>query len=739
MKKFVLIFISILFLIFPFVIWGNTYVVGGDDTRLYYVFPKEFLQNYSFNIISDNTLAGAITGYQSVAYFAPVFLVIWILKAVPVLNTQMLMYGINFALGFISFYLLMGLWIKPSNALGFPVKVLSSLFYILSPYLINTVYINQMLAMYLVSCLPLSFFLFIKGLREDKSILILLSVVIFSIFSSGINSLPWFGSFLICSLPLLMSEFAHRPKRFIKGAIIFFIVYTLCNVYWIFHYVYSFVHNVGLNSIYQYFSSSSFVADNLRIIRGVATIFNPLNVPLDSMNNRLTQQFSVFAVPFLIFFIVIILAPLLNRKITTGYLVGLLGFLLSWYLFSPGFGQWGPDVFIFLSVHVPFFTMFRDMSDKFGISLAFYYAFVFCISMNVFTDKIKNTKYAFLFVCILASLITVNALSLFSILNKQGVAYSKFSGVFPDDFTNLIEYLRANPNPSRIVWLPLNSPTYLYIQDPLSPKNYYSGLSPIRELANKSDIIGRFGFITQADLFMGEKIFQLLGQKDYQAIGRIYQQLDVKYIVEDKTLKPKEIDKFYFNFFNIDLAGTEGKLYKENILGKKISDFGNSYSLYEINDKYFTDKLYLVDKPTQLPQLSNFISYTKNSSSEYSISINRLKGKKTLVFLDPYYKNWNLYIVKPGNKDIPYQLGKNIVVFSYANGWVLDTESIKYNISNKYYSINSDGSINLKLRLYFEPEKYNRYLYGISLLTFAGIIIYGIYTWIIFAKNMHNS
>src|SRR5258708_6568423 len=107
-----LFFIAFLLLLIPFVLWGNTYLVGGDDTKLYYIFPLEFLSHYTFNIVSDNTLGGAMTGYASVAYFAPLFFIFYLFKLVPFVSTQMLLYGLNLAVGFLAFYKVIGLWVE---------------------------------------------------------------------------------------------------------------------------------------------------------------------------------------------------------------------------------------------------------------------------------------------------------------------------------------------------------------------------------------------------------------------------------------------------------------------------------------------------------------------------------------------------------------------------------------------------------------------------------------------------
>ena len=216
-KKLVLVIVSLGLFLIPFILWGNSYLVGGDDTKLYYVFPKEFLTNYAFNIASDNTLGGAMTGYQSVAYFAPFFALVYLCKVIPFINTQMFFYGLNFVLGFLFFYKFLSLYLDNKTIKGFLITIFSSIMYVLSPFTLKTLFTHQLIALYLVSTIPATLYFFINGIQTNKSGPILLSVVIFSLGSTTINTLPWWGAFCISLLPLLIYEFVQNFKYALRG------------------------------------------------------------------------------------------------------------------------------------------------------------------------------------------------------------------------------------------------------------------------------------------------------------------------------------------------------------------------------------------------------------------------------------------------------------------------------------------------------------------------------------------
>ena len=75
---FLLFILAALFLL-PQLFWGKLYMVGGDDSRLYYLFPKQYLENFSFKVIANNTLGGNM-GYFPVSYSAPILAIVFYVR-----------------------------------------------------------------------------------------------------------------------------------------------------------------------------------------------------------------------------------------------------------------------------------------------------------------------------------------------------------------------------------------------------------------------------------------------------------------------------------------------------------------------------------------------------------------------------------------------------------------------------------------------------------------------------------
>src|SRR5215469_11602206 len=123
-----------------------------------------------------------------------------------------LMYSLNLAFGFIFFHLFLGLWIKDKTAKNFFAKIVSALFYILSIYLINTFYTNQITAIYLVSAIPATLYFFLRTVLEKRTIYAVISALYISVFSVKLESIPWSFALLICLSPLFLTVFWGNKK-----------------------------------------------------------------------------------------------------------------------------------------------------------------------------------------------------------------------------------------------------------------------------------------------------------------------------------------------------------------------------------------------------------------------------------------------------------------------------------------------------------------------------------------------
>lgn len=712
-EKFLITSICCLLFIIPILLMGDRYIVGGDDMKLYYIYPDAYLKNYTFNLISDNSWSGALAGYTANAYFAPFFATIWVLKTlVPFMNTQALLYGLNFVLAFLFFYKILSLYIDTqtqSRSLSVTAKVIASFAYIFSPFLDSSLFSHQMMHMYLVSLVPVCLYLFVRGIRSSKIHYVLGSVLVFSLFSTTYNAMPYFAAYLVCLLPILLYEMFQNKTRFVFYGLLSALVFLCLNMYWIFHLLNSSLSNTGLPPA---FGGEIFENENVRIASGVSRMFSPLNQLFQTTISGqyfITDLFQKLQVIPVIIILVGAYQSSISRN--TRYFVVLLSFLLSWYFFSPNFADWGPSLFVWLTQHVPFWGMFRNMYDKFAPALAFCYALCFGVSLHfIIITKFVNLKRISYVICIILLAVTFTHIP--RIINpfaSDRESMFRITGKFNNDFQELITYLSNDTSESRVLWLPLNVPTYTLIKDTESD-SYYSGLSPLRVLSDRTDIAGRFSFLTQNDIFLGDKVFSWLKEKEYVRVANLLRELNVSYVIVNHEEVPQSLQSFYYGT-DSNLLEVQGKAFQEEILGKKIQDFGSTYSLYYINDKYRNDKFMIT---------SGELTYKKTGNDEYSVKISNLSEETTLAFLEPFNNEWKIELLNNGAAPIDLE---SKVIYDYANSWRINPTILVKDYS-KFITMNSDGSIDLVARIYFYPKNYNMIIYTISIVSAIIVAIY---------------
>lgn len=726
-RRIILLLISATFLFLPIILQKGLYFIGSDDLRLYYIYPDKYLENFALNIISDNTLGGANTGYYPTSQFVPLlYVIIFFKKAFPFFNTQSLMSGLNVSFAFLFFYLFISIWFKPKNNYQFATNILASFFYILSPFLVATQYTNQLTSVYLVSAIPASFYFFTRGVSEKKYIFSVISALIFTVFSAVINTLPWSLPMLICGLPVFIYIFVADKKSFIINTFVFGFFVLILNLHWLFHFVNSNINNTGVVASLEYFSSEEFKNENIRGILGVSRLLHPLVPLVMKLDYNFKENFNLVDLKNLVFILLISVGGIFASKTKTKktfsvYLMALGCFLISWFMFSPNFGNWGPDLFLEFATTLPFATMFRNMFDKFALPLAFFYSFSVAASFFVIEKKAGKTLLKKITLLLFVLGVFINLKPFLNIISASNGNITTSSGEFNDDYVSLITYLENLDNESRVLWVPMTSANYVGIEDKFLEGHFYFGPSPLKILTGKGDYAGRFAFMLPSDIFYGDKLIEILKEGKYEEFAENMQKMNVSFVVIEKQKFPEYYQNYLFDA-DMKYLKFQSEEFRNVILGEKIKDFGERYSMYWINDAYASDRIFLTDSYEEFNLIADKLDYQKNASYSYDIEIKNLDRKEKLVFMDPYYKDWTLYLMN-GNMEIPFENGKNEVVRDWANGWSIDPEEIEDVYNDNFYENNSDGSINLKLKLFFNPQKYNNFLYPFTAFSYLATFL----------------
>lgn len=202
-----------------------------------------------------------------------------------------------------------------------------------------------------------------------------------------------------------------------------------------------------------------------------------------------------------------------------------------------------------------------------------------------------------------------------------------------------------------------------------------------------------------------KEVLDLLNLPEMDEILDLY---SVRYIVLPKKHTVIEDDFFYWYGKRETF---QDRLDKITYL-KKINLEDKEIDLYE-NTEYYPH-LFTTQNILQLGEKTEFkeVKYDFISPVEYRTEL-MLSNKKTYINItDSYHPDWGLYIGNfhwtdifiPQNNtlDDKYHIKNEIGLSSF----LLDPSYIKTHIDPKNYTLEKDGSVNLKITLYFRPQAY---------------------------------
>ena len=698
-------------------------MVGGDDSRLYYLFPKEYLENFSFKVIANNTLGGNMA-YFPVSYSAPILVIVAVVQYIfPWLNIQFFMYGIILMLGFLCMHLFLQEMLPSSSITGYLASIVSALYYVFSPFILKTFMQHQLISIFVIMVLPGCLYFFVKGLKKRSYKYIILCALYYSLFSATILSAPWFLATIFTFIPLLIFISIQNKKFFWNAAIVFVSSIILLNFYWIIHQIIPIVYPTGEMSVASTNSTLQVKLANNDLIEALTHLNSPVYQMISTVRTSWSDREGPTTVQSIgvIYLFIILLAGtrihLVGKNLYKYYCVGLSGLLFAMLFFTPNLGEWNLRLFQLLNNHVPFFGMFRNMYDKFALAISFHYSFALYVSLVVL-EKIKiKFIYKLISLLVLIGVMLFTAYPyLFPKFNDKEYS-NRITGSLNKEFFQLVDYLKSNPTSSRYVWLPMTYPGYVYIKEQGKGNHFYSGLSPLQVLSQSSDMAGFYGIQTPADPELNTKIQKLFKEKEYNAIGRILQKQNIGYVIVNHEVLPEEalifLDAYSF-------MSDQDEEYKKIILGEKIQDFGARYSLYRIHPKYSTETAFLTTTIGEYPVPNKTVRFKKIRSGLFEITIPAITGPINLIMMEPYNRLWKLQLLGNNSKvTVPIE---NIMAYGFGNAWNIDPIALMVKYPG-YVAKGEDGLYSMRLQIQFMPDLVTKPAVMISVVSLIIVLV----------------
>ncbi|MBF0457126.1 MAG: hypothetical protein HQK99_04440 [Nitrospirae bacterium] len=425
-------------------------------------------------------------------------------------------------------------------------------------------------------------------------------------------------------------------------------------------------------------------------------------------------------------------------------LISIIGITLA-KLDNPPFGE----IYVYLWKYLPGFNVFRD-SSKFYFIIAVGYSVLIGAFIDYMWKYFNKTTYQ-IFVTVAITL----SISLLFLFNTVPLISGKIGGLFmerniPEDYLKLKKFILAQPNYFRIMSIPSASrwlistaehPVVNYqivARQPFWSPN--CGTAPAkyryRDFTGEVDIPIPVDCDNDSrqDIKIMLEIFTDKYAKEY------YDMASIKYILIQIGRSSKadvddvDADWFWRQFLPKDYFIRQFK----NDANYEQIDIGTK-NLIIIENKQYKPHIYLTnDSEDSSYKKVNYspVDYKYIKSTEYKINLRNIKTPVFLHFSDQYNTMWKIRVgdfswfnvLKDKNYFLPdiYHFSSRLNM----NTFYIDPEFIKKEYKSNV-KLNSDGSMDLDMTIYFRPQSYNYIGTIISVGAFLAVtlfvIIYELY------------
>ena len=448
---------------------------------------------------------------------------------------------------------------------------------------------------------------------------------------------------------------------------------------------------------------------------GIYTVWEPRNI---FTFYRYYYTLPSLLSPFVIYFL-IIYGVMKGKKNLLIYLFLIL-FLLMVFVIKGSQPPYG-NVFLHLIDNFPLFRIFRSPDNKFGFGI------VFTLSILLLLVSRKFRKP--LFVILISLVVLIQGFPLFSGVAIKGenttTSTDRIISV-PSEYKSLIEFLNSSTDPyGYVLVFPPQEFGFFnlgenegHVGQDLLPK--YSEL-PFIYLSEYSSMLSDTYTILRNSI----------SRNDLTILDRF----PVKYIVirnDTGSLRPpKELIDAIENTFN--------KVYENKLF--KVYENSNMTSLVE----------------------GAGVRFSMINPIKYEITLLNIRGDKKVVFNQNYNYGWTLYpraisAVEECSKSFEFADGgvecvatkypiiptdisylfqppvfqdKHEKGNGYANIWTFNADEIKNVLEPWQYRLNSDGSMDIGLTLYFRPQALFYFSVLLNFLYLLGVLVF--ISW----KNIH--
>jgi len=615
------IIISIVLFFLPF-FWfkPGEMDLGGDNTRLYFYDPLNYMLNQTlYNVVSSG-IGGVALSY----YAFPFMFLLKILKSFVDSPTILIsiVNGLNLSVAFISIYFI----VKDldntqensheSSTVEYS-AILAGFFYIFSPYLIAG-WDRNILTHSQFFLNPLMFLLLLRYFITKNIKYLLVALLITFIFSPNFASVaaPPVFSFYPLSL-LFIFLYAKYIKNLpipLKGLFFGFLVFIMLQLFHIVPQVLT-IFTPGSQIGKDIFSESSKFSQGQDYFNAVAS---SIKVSISWMNLSQNAKLSLLSYAFIIFPLIAIIGLIRSKRKLLPF-IGVF-FLITLFFATANITDIGFNFYKSL-FYIPGFRMFRNFYGQWGFVFVFFYTLLIGLSLQSILDKV-NKKLKYIIITSVFGLLFINA---WPFINGSLVHIDLFQTdhikpviQMDPNYKNVLSHVRKLPVDGKMLSFPFTDPGYQIIAG--RKGGAYIGPSTFSYLTGKSDFNGYAGISPYGDIFL-----KSIRDKEFDSLQRLFSKLNIKYVFynSDPNIYEKGFLEYPYSYVRGFLPKDQSS-YKNLLKELPIDlnngiDFGDKYHIYPVIDSVYlphiytsTDIIYTTD-PLKFISEMDFIKSNRSS------------------------------------------------------------------------------------------------------------------------------
>ena len=550
-------------------------------------------------------------------------------------------------------------------------------------------------------------------LNENFSAPLLLFTIL-NLFLTGAYDfrIAYMAIFLIAAyylFNLLLSIKSYVPK--FGSFVLIGFVFVLVNLYWIIPSLIS--HSLVSNAVLD----RGLFGNNFWSLTAAFSLFHPF------WTGGAVQWFVVHQIPPYFWFVPLFAfgGLLLNRKnkhVLFFGLIALLGIFLSKEVDQP-FATLYPWLF----EHFPGFNAFREAS-KFYILITIGYS----VLIAAFIDWIWK-KWTFNKIQIFGKYLLTAAIVWVFLWNIKPFITGEIGTVFvprqiPNDYLALKDFISNQSSYFRTYWIPT-----------ASPWSVHTNLHPEVKSVDQSSWWNLSQVSSSA--MLQDQIVSMLHQPFSRAL---FDTSSIKYVIVPAGDIANDADPFS------DYGGAQNPNIQQwyvdqiNQVGwlKKIDIGTKNLGVYE-NENY-RPHIYTTAEPETIYKDVPYesVSSVQINPTEYTVHLSNIRAPAFVNFSDNFDTNWKIRVGSFAWDEAfgaDYFLPDKFHSESDAtlNSFYIDPNYIRQNLPASAYKINSDGSMDLDLTIYFKPQSY--FYVGLIISAVTLFICLGYLGWALVRKR----